>query len=75
MQHVIDQDHVQEIDYLSGDDAYKQSWMSHRRQRSGIVAFNPRTLAGLWGAGRQTLGHAIQPAVAKLRQRIVTATT
>ena len=43
MQHVIDTDHVEEVDYLTGDDAYKQDWMSHRRERIGLVAFNPRT--------------------------------
>lgn len=47
MEHVIDRDGVQEVDYLIGDDEYKQSWMSHRRERWGIIAFNPRTLIGM----------------------------
>lgn len=47
MEHVIDRDGVAEVDYLIGDDAYKQLWMSHRRERWGIVAYNPRTLIGL----------------------------
>lgn len=51
MQHVIDIDKVQEIDYLSGDDAYKKDWMSHRRERWGVVAFNLRTLRGIVAAG------------------------
>ena len=46
MQHVIDRDHVKEVDFLIGDDKYKQIWMSHRRERWGIVAYNPRTLIG-----------------------------
>jgi frataxin-like iron-binding protein CyaY len=33
MQHVIDIDKVDEIDFLTGNDAYKQDWMSERRQR------------------------------------------
>jgi CelD/BcsL family acetyltransferase involved in cellulose biosynthesis len=33
MEHVIDTDGVRAIDFLSGNDAYKQDWMSHRRQR------------------------------------------
>lgn len=69
MRHVIDQDRVAEIDYLSGDDAYKQAWMSHRRQRIGVVAYNPRALGGLWGAARQTVGDALRPAVTRLKQR------
>ena len=46
MQHVIEQDHVSEVDFLIGDDSYKQIWMSHRRERWGIIAYNPRTLIG-----------------------------
>ena len=46
MQHVIDRDHVKEVDFLIGDDKYKQIWMSDRRERWGIVAYNPRTLIG-----------------------------
>lgn len=31
-QYVIDVDEVEEIDFLTGNDAYKQDWMSERRQ-------------------------------------------
>ncbi len=47
MEHVIDVDRVSEVDYLIGDDPYKRNWMSHRRERWGIVAYNPRTAVGL----------------------------
>ncbi len=50
MEQAIDVDKVREIDYLTGDDAYKRDWMSHRRERWGIVAFNPRTPRGLLAA-------------------------
>lgn len=43
---VIDADKVEEIDYLVGDDAYKRDWMSERRERWGIMAFNQTTLQG-----------------------------
>lgn len=33
MQYVIDTDRVEEIDFLTGNDAYKQDWMSERRER------------------------------------------
>lgn len=46
MQYVIDYDKVSEVDYLQGDDAYKKNWMSHRRERWGILAFNTTTLRG-----------------------------
>ena len=45
--HALDEDRVVEIDYLSGDDAYKQSWMTERRERVGLIACNPRTPRGL----------------------------
>jgi len=50
MQHVTDIDKVREVDYLIGDDPYKRDWMSHRRERYGIIAFNPRTVSGLVSA-------------------------
>ncbi|MDJ0832968.1 MAG: GNAT family N-acetyltransferase [Gammaproteobacteria bacterium] len=37
MQHVIDQDRVNEIDFLTGNEAYKQDWMSQRRERWGMI--------------------------------------
>lgn len=46
MRHVIEEDRVQEVDFLIGDDEYKKIWMSHRRERWGIIAFNPRTIVG-----------------------------
>ena len=59
MERVIDVDHVTEVDYMTGDDAYKQDWMSHRRERWGLIAFNLSTVYGLsgacWHIGRQQL--------------------
>lgn len=46
MEHVINVDNVTEIDYLIGDDSYKSDWMTHRRERWGIVSYNPNTLKG-----------------------------
>lgn len=45
MQHVIDVDKVCEVDFLTGNDAYKQDWMSERRQclaLSSIRAMAPK---------------------------------
>lgn len=60
MQHVIDVDQVHEVDYLTGDDAYKRDWMSHRRERWGLVAFDWRTPAGLWAGCRHRLGQLLK---------------
>lgn len=53
MQHVLDVDQVNEVDYLTGDDAYKQQWMTHRRERWGLVAYDLHTVRGCAGALRQ----------------------
>lgn len=58
MERAIDVDQVREIDYLIGDDAYKAAWMSQRRERFGLIAYDPLTLRGLAGLLRQTLGDA-----------------
>lgn len=67
IQHVIERDRVYEVDYLIGDDSYKKGWMSHRRERWGIVAYNLRTLSGLAGFGREALGRMLKPWVQRLK--------
>lgn len=37
LEYVIDIDKVDEIDFLSGNDAYKKDWMSERRKRVSLV--------------------------------------
>lgn len=58
LEEVIERDRVSEVDYLVGDDAYKKTWMSHRRERFGLVAYDPATARGLLGLIRQALGTA-----------------
>ncbi len=60
MRHVIDQDHVGKIDYLTGDEPYKRDWMTERRVLSGLVAFNPRHPAGLLRAARHFGGRLLR---------------
>jgi hypothetical protein len=62
MQHVLDVDRVDEVDYLSGDDAYKKDWMSHRRERWGILALNARTPRGAVAVARHLGGRLIKRA-------------
>lgn len=52
MRHAIDADGAWDVDYLTGDDGYKTDWMSHRRERLGIVAFDRRSLQGWAGAAK-----------------------
>ena len=44
--HCIDRDNVTELDFLSGDDAYKADWMGSRRERVRLVLAHPLTLQG-----------------------------
>jgi CelD/BcsL family acetyltransferase involved in cellulose biosynthesis len=67
MQHVIECDHVHEVDYLIGDDPYKKTWMSDRRERWGVVAYNPATLAGALGAAREALGRYLKRMLKRLK--------
>lgn len=60
MEHVITIDRVREVDYLIGDDAYKRNWMSRRRERWGIVAYNPGTTYGLLLVIRESIGRALK---------------
>lgn len=69
MRHVIDIDKVREVDYLTGDDAYKQDWMSASRERCGIVAFNLRSPRGLAAAALHLGGGKIKSLLKKLRGR------
>jgi hypothetical protein len=53
--HALDVDRVVEIDYLTGDDAYKKSWMTHRRERIGLMRLQSaldRRNRGRGGGGR-----------------------
>lgn len=48
MKHVLQFEDVEEIDYLIGDDSYKKDWMTCRRERWGIIAYNPSSIVGCW---------------------------
>ena len=71
MEHVIEKDQVAEVDYLIGDDPYKKTWMSHRRERWGIIAYNPKTLQGIIGLGKEVLGRVLVPLLTKVKAWII----
>ena len=75
LQQVIDVERVREVDYLSGDDRYKQDWMSHRRERWGILALNPRTVMGSLAIIRHVGGRAVRTAMRVLLRRPLQAET
>lgn len=65
MQHVLEQDGVQEVDYGMGDEAYKQGWTPQRRERWALDCHHRRTWAG---AGQMARARALQ-LLAPLRRR------
>ena len=58
---------MRDVDYLSGDDAYKKDWMNLRRERRGIVAFNRRRPGGILAAARHFGGRRLKALRNRLR--------
>ena len=54
--HAVDVDGVRELDFLSGDDAYKADWMGFRRERLRLVLAYPGTLVGGLALLRRQVG-------------------
>lgn len=74
MEHCMGKDQVAEVDYLIGDDPYKKSWMSHRRERWGIIAYDPKTIDGFIGLSEELLRRALKALaelIGKIRRRLV----
>ncbi len=45
-EHMIDVEHINEVDFGIGDEAAKSFWLRNQRPLCGIVAFNSKSLAG-----------------------------
>jgi CelD/BcsL family acetyltransferase involved in cellulose biosynthesis len=56
IRHLLDNEHVAQIDLGRGDDTYKQGWAVERRQRIGVLLINPRRPAGLIALLRHASG-------------------
>lgn len=69
MEYVLNSDHVTEVDFLTGDDPYKKTWMSHRRERWGIIAYNPATIRGMLGLSKEILGRTLRPYIRRIKVR------
>ncbi|CCQ72977.1 GNAT family N-acetyltransferase [Magnetospira sp. QH-2] len=63
MRHVIDEDHVHEVDFGIGAEPYKEEWLFQRRDLWGLAAYNPKTLRGALGAARHVLAPKIKKAL------------
>ena len=56
LRHLLDQEHVTQIDFGRGDDDYKQGWAAQRRQRIGLLLVNPWQPSGALQLARHVLG-------------------
>jgi CelD/BcsL family acetyltransferase involved in cellulose biosynthesis len=52
LERLLDEEHITELDLGAGDDPYKRLWAFRRRERVGLLAFDPRTWRGAAGALR-----------------------
>lgn len=53
IEHLIEEDHVAQIDFGRDDEPYKRLWMPLRRERWGVAAFNPASPSGWIGLSAQ----------------------
>lgn len=60
IRHLMESDSVIEMDFGRGDDAYKRLWSSRRRQRVGLIAANPHSVAGSFLLAREALPIALR---------------
>ncbi len=68
MERVLGEGNIREVDFGRGDDPYKQLWLPKRRERWGIMAFNPRTIHGRLAALRHLGGAAVRHKLARFRR-------
>ena len=60
MKQSLEVDRVVEVDYLTGDDPYKKSWMTQRRERVGLLACRLNSPRGLAVAAREVAASAVR---------------
>jgi len=60
MRYVIETDRVVEVDFLTGNEAYKQEWMSGRRERLALSCVRKPKLDGRFGRIRESIGSGLR---------------
>jgi len=56
LQRLFEQETITEIDFGRGDDAYKKLWADNRRQRTGLILANPKSISGATAIARHVAG-------------------
>jgi CelD/BcsL family acetyltransferase involved in cellulose biosynthesis len=60
LERLLDEERVSEVDLGAGDDPYKRLWATQRRERVGLVGFDPLTWRGAMGALRHLPGVVLE---------------
>jgi len=68
LRHLLDMEHVVELDFGRGDDDYKQTWVRQRRQRIGMLLVDPMRPAGALAWLRHTAGRLRMAGRSVIRQ-------
>ncbi len=66
-EHMIDVEHINEVDFGIGDETAKSLWLKHQRPLCGIVAFNPKTPGGLLALSKFTASGMLDNAKEKFK--------
>ena len=81
-EHMIDIEHIHEVDFGIGDENAKSLWLKKQRPLCGIVAFNPKTSGGLIALSRYTASglidktkQKIKPLLMPLKQQLTKSTS
>jgi len=76
-EHMIDVEHINEVDFGIGDEAAKSFWLKEQRPLCGIVAFNTKTIGGKIALMRFSsaaklaeIKETIKPIILSLKQRL-----
>ncbi len=62
LERLLDEERITELDLGAGDDPYKRLWASRRRERFGLIGFDPRTWRGSLGIFRHVVLPGLKPA-------------
>ena len=68
MEYVIDTDRVEEIDFLSGNDTYKQEWMSERRERFMLGCIKREKTTGRYERFIKSVSRVLRKPEARVRE-------
>ena len=58
LRHLLEREHVAEIDFGRGDDPYKKDWATRRRRRIGVLLVDPWRMSGMAALLRHAAGRA-----------------